>query len=91
MLDLKYVNMSVFRNNDGNRIAALVANLENADFVGARWRVVPVFLGYPAFYDVRTLGPSGCMTPAPRELVAKLCAAVGADIVETIPEEGGDE
>ena len=86
-----YVNMSVYRNADGGRVSALLADLAAADRVGARWRVVPVFLGYPAFYSVRTLGPSGCMTPAPRELVAKLCAAVGADIVETISEEGGDK
>lgn len=84
-----YVNMSVFRNSDGERVSALLAALVAADRVGARWRVVPVFLGYPSYYNVRTLGPSGCMTPAPRELVAKLCAAVGADVVETIPEKGG--
>lgn len=86
-----YVNMSVYRRADGGRVSALLAALVEADSVGAIWRVVPVFLGYPSYYNVRTLGPSGCMTPAPRELVAKLCADVGADIVETIPEEGGDE
>lgn len=86
-----YVNMSVYRRADGGRVSALLADLAAADRVWARWCVVPVFLGYPAFYNVRTLGPSGCMTPAPRELVAKLCAAVGADIVETIPEEGNDK
>ena len=81
---------------DGGRVSALLAALVAADRVGARWRVVPVFLGYPAFYNVRTLGPSGCMTPAPRELVAKLCAAVGAEQVEAVSvdcgrkiEEGG--
>lgn len=84
-----YVNMSIYRRADGGRLSALLADLAAADRVGASWVAVPVFLGYPAFYNVRTLGPSGCMTPAPRELVAKLCAAVGADIVETIPEEGG--
>ena len=84
-----YVNMSVYRRADGGRVSALLADLAAADRVGACWRVVPVFLDYPAFYNVRTLGPSGCMTPAPRELVEKLCAAVGADIVESIPEEGG--
>ena len=90
-----YVNMSVYRKADGGRVSALLAALVAADRVGARWRVVPVFLGYPAFYNVRTLGPSGCMTPAPRE-VAKLCAAVGAERVEAVPvdcgrkiEEGG--
>ena len=91
-----YVNMSVYRKVDGGRVSALLAALVAADRVGSRWRVVPVFLGYPAFYNVRTLGPSGCMTPAPRELVAKLCAAVGVERVEAVPvdcgrkiEEGG--
>ena len=86
-----YVNMSIYRRADGGRVSALLAALAAADRVGARWRVVPVFLGYPAYYNVRTLGASGCMTRAPRELAAKLCAAVGAEWVETIPEEGGDE
>ena len=80
-----YVNMSIYRRADGGRVSALLAALVAADRVGARWSVVPVFLDYPAFYNVRTLGPSGCMTPAPRELVAKLCAAVGAERVETVP------
>lgn len=84
-----YVNMSVYRRADGGRVSALLADLAAADRVGARWRVVPVFLGYPSYYNVRTLGPSGCMTPAPRELVAKLCAAVGAERVETVPEDWG--
>lgn len=80
-----YVNMSVFRNNDGKRISALVADLKNADFVGARWRVVPVFLGCPEFYNVRTLGPSGCMTPAPGELVCKIMRFFGCGVVEAVP------
>ena len=84
-----YVNMSVYRRADGGRVSALLADLAAADRVGAHWRVVPVFLGYPAFYNVRTLDPSGCMTPAPGELVAKLCAAVGAERVETVPEDWG--
>ena len=82
-----YVNMSVYRRADGGRVSALLADLAAADRVGACWRVVPVFLGYPSYYNVRTLGPSGCMTPVPRELVAKLCAAVGAEWVETVPED----
>lgn len=84
-----YVNMSVYRRADGGRVSALLADLAAADRVGDRWRVVPVFLGYPAFYNVRTLGPSGCMTPAPRELIAKLCVAVGAERVDTVPEDWG--
>lgn len=84
-----YVNMSVFRNSDGERVSALLAALVATDRVGARWRVVPVFLGYPAYYNVRTFGPSGCMMPAPRELVAKLCAAVGAERVETVSVDCG--
>ena len=86
-----YVNMSIYRRADGGRVSALLAALVAADRAGAEWLAVPVFLGYPAYYNVRTLGASGCMTPAPRELAAKLCAAVGAEQVETIPEEGGDE
>ena len=84
-----YVNMSVYRRADGGRVSALLADLAAADCVGASWVAVPVFLGYPEFYNVRTLGPSGCMTPAPRELIAKLCAAVGAERVETVPEDWG--
>ena len=91
-----YVNMSVYRRADGGRVSALLADLAAADRVGASWVAVPVFLGYPEFYNVRTLGPSGCMTPAPRELVAKLCAVVGAEQVEAVSvdcgrkiEEGG--
>ena len=84
-----YVNMSIYRRADGGRVSALLAALAAADRVGARWSVVPVFLGYPAFYNVLTLGPSGCMTPAPHELVAKLCAAVGTERVETVPEDWG--
>ena len=84
-----YVNMSVYRRADGGRVSALLADLAAADRVGASWVAVPVFLGYPEFYNVRTLGPSGCMTPAPRELVAKLYAAVGAERVETVPEDWG--
>ena len=86
-----YVNMSIYRRADGGRVSALLAALVAADRAVAKWLAVPVFLGYPAYYNVRTLGPSGCMMPAPRELAAKLCAAVGAERVETIPEEGGDE
>ena len=84
-----YVNMSVYRRADGGRVSALLADLAAADRVGAEWVAVPVFLGCPAFYNVRTLGPSGCMTPAPRELVAKLCAAVGAERVEAVPVDCG--
>lgn len=84
-----YVNMSVYRKSDGGRVSALLADLAAADGAGASWVAVPVFLGYPAYYNARTLGPSGCMTPAPRELVAKLCAAVGAERVETVPEDWG--